>query len=635
MLISVSGLSKSFGDNLLFNDIGFNIEPDDIIGLIGGNGCGKTTLFKILVGEEEPDSGGVVRRSGVKIGVLNQHACQGSEKTAYDEVLTVFNELIVAEQELSRVTLMLETSNDSELITRQHELREHFEEAGGLTFRSRARAALCGLGFSESELELTIPSLSGGQRSKVELCKLLLSEPDVILLDEPTNHLDIDAIEWLDGYVRSCKKAVVIISHDRFFLDRVANRIFELDNHKLYTCDGNYTKYCRVKEERRLTVRRNYDNTMREVDRIERIIEQQRRWNREKNIKTAENKQKMIDRLLRDLEIPDAERDGMSLSFTADVRSGDEVITAESLSKSFEGRRLYSDVNLNVRREDRIFVIGPNGCGKTTLLRQLTDKTAVQYGVGVSVGYFDQHQRNLDLNKTVFEQLHDEYPFMSDTAVRSALALFLFKGDDVFQKIENLSGGERARVALCRLMLAHNNLLLLDEPTNHLDLESREVLEEALSGYDGTVICVSHDRYLINRLATKIVYFENGTVNHLDGNYDRYLEVRHSVASEKTEKAVSANKNDYLRRKEEASRIRRLKTAFSKCEAEIEKCESRLSEISVLLSTEEVSTDYIKASELSSEAEELNKRLEALLDEWIELGAELEGQDENTVCYRP
>ena len=628
MLLSVSGLSKSFGDNLLFENIGFDIEPDDIVGLIGGNGCGKTTLFRILSGEELPDSGGVVRKSGVTVGVLNQHACQGSTKTAYFEALSVFDELLKLEDELNEVTLRLETDQSEELIIHQHELRERFERSGGLTFRSRTKSALMGLGFSEEELLLTIPVLSGGQRSKIELCKLLLSAPDVILLDEPTNHLDIDAIEWLDGYIKTCKKAVIIISHDRYFLDRVANRIFELDNHKLYTCDGNYTKYCVVKEERKLTVQRNFDNTMREVSRIEKIIEQQRRWNREKNIKTAENKQKMIDRLLRDLEVPDSEREGMTLSFSAAARSGDEVLKGENLSVSFDGNRLYSNVSIDVRRGDRVFIIGPNGCGKTTLLKQITDKTAVEYGVGVSMGYFDQHQRNLDLNKTIFDQLREDYPYLGDTAIRSALALFLFKGDEVFEKIETLSGGERARVALCRLMLAHNNLLLLDEPTNHLDLESREVLEEALSGYDGTVICVSHDRYLINRLATSVLYFENGTVKKLDGNYDKYTEVRTVAEVPKAEKKVSENKNQYLRKKEAAKEQRRLKTAFSKVEQEISECEGELERVANELSDPEISADYERVTELSVLAQELNQRLEELMVQWVDLGDSLEDSEQ-------
>lgn len=624
MLVSVSGLSKSFGDNLLFENIGFDIEPDDIVGLIGGNGCGKTTLFRILSGEELPDSGGVVRRSGATIGVLNQHACQGSQKSTYHEALSVFDDLIKLEDELSEVTLRLETDQSTELIEKHHELREKFEALGGLTYRARTRSALLGLGFSEEELTLTVPQLSGGQRSKIELCKLLLSAPDVILLDEPTNHLDIDAIEWLDGYIRTCKKAVVIISHDRYFLDRVANRIFEMENHKLYCCDGNYTKYQKVKEERKLTIQRNYDNTMREVSRIERIIEQQRRWNREKNIKTAESKQKQIDRLLKDLEIPDSEKEGMSLSFSAAVRSGDEVLSAEGLSKAFDGRSLYNNVSMDVRRGDRIFIIGPNGCGKTTLLRQIMDKTAVEYGVGVSVGYFDQHQRDLCLEKTIFQQLRDDYPTMGDTALRSALALFLFKGDEVFETIETLSGGERARVALCRLMLKHNNLLLLDEPTNHLDLESREVLEEALDGFDGTLICVSHDRYLINRLASRVMYFENGTVKVLDGNYDKYLEVREAVEAPKQEKAASQNKNEYLRKKEEASRLRKLKTAFSKCEQAIAVTEAELEEVNNLLSSDEVVADYERVAELSKKADGLNTKLEELMLEWETLGAELE-----------
>ncbi len=624
MLLTVSGLSKSYGDNLLFQNIGFNIEPDDIVGLIGGNGCGKTTLFRILSGEEQPDAGGVVRKSGVTVGVLNQHACQGSQKTAFFEALSVFDDLLKLEDELSEMTLRLETEQSEEFIARQHELREKFELSGGLTFRSRTKSALLGLGFSEEELLLTVPSLSGGQRSKIELCKLLLSAPDIILLDEPTNHLDIDAIEWLDGYIKTCKKAVIIISHDRYFLDRVANRIFEIDNHKLYTCDGNYTKHCVVKEERKLSVQRNFDNTMREVSRIEKIIEQQRRWNREKNIKTAENKQKMIDRLLRDLEIPDSERDGMTLSFSAATRSGDEVLKGENLSVSFDGNSLYSGVDINVRRGDRVFIIGPNGCGKTTLLKQIADKTAVEYGVGVSAGYFDQHQRNLDLNKTVFDQLRDDYPYLGDTALRSALALFLFKGDEVFKKIEMLSGGERSRVALCRLMLAHNNLLLLDEPTNHLDLESREVLEEALSDYDGTVICVSHDRYLINRLATSILYFENGTVKSLDGNYDKYLQVRQVAEAPKVQKTVSESKNQYLRKKEAAKELRKLKTAFSKIEQEIAECETELQCVGSQLSNPEISADYEKVTELSALADELNKKLEQLMEQWADLGAKLE-----------
>lgn len=627
MLIGVNGLTKSFGDNLLFDGISFGVEKDDIIGLIGENGCGKTTLFKILSGDERYDAGGVVKKSGIEVGVLQQHACAGSMLSAYDETLSVFSELLELEKRIEKVNLRLETGDDAELIAEQQTLNERFERLGGLTFRSRTAAALSGLGFSAEEQKLSISGLSGGQRSKIELCKLLLSTPDVILLDEPTNHLDIDAIEWLDGYIKSCKCAVMIISHDRYFLDRVANKIFELSNKKLYFCNGNYSKYCIVREERLEAVRRNYENTMREVDRIERIIDQQRRWNREKNIKTAESKQKQIDRMLEGLEIPDGERESMTLSFSAAVRSGDEVLCTEGLSKTFDGRVLYKDVSLYVRRSERVFIIGPNGCGKTTLLHQLLDKTSARYGMGVSVGYFDQHQRELCLQKTVFGQLRDDYPRLGDTALRSALALFLFKGEEVFKKIETLSGGERARVALCRLMLAHNNLLLLDEPTNHLDLESREILEEALVDFDGTLICVSHDRYLINRLATSVVYFEDGTVKKLEGNYDTYLETRRTAETVKAVKADSTAKNDYLQRKRAASELRKAKTAFSRCEKDISDTEARLEEINRELTLDEVISDYKKVSELTAEADELNIKIEVLLEEWERLGRLLEERE--------
>ncbi len=627
MLLSVNSLEKSFGDNLLFENVAFSVEQGDIIGLIGENGCGKTTLFRIISGEELSDGGGVVRKSGVTVGVLNQHACQGSQKTAYNETLSVFSDLLELEQEIEKVNLELQTVTSESLITRQHLLQEEFERKGGLTFRARTRSALKGLGLSDEEQALSVAVLSGGQRSKVELCKLLLSEPDVMLLDEPTNHLDIDAIEWLDSYIKAQSKAVMIISHDRYFLDRVANRIFELSGHKLYSCDGNYTKYCKVRDERKLTIQRNYDNTMREVERIEKIIEQQKQWNREKNIKTAENKQKMIDRLLADLEIPESEKQNMTLSFSADMRSGDEVLEANDLFTKYDERTLYSGVSFKVRRGDRIFIIGPNGCGKTTLLRQLLDKTKVKYGANVKAGYFDQHQRDLNLSNTVFGELRDAYPNFSDSVIRGALALFLFKGEEVFREIGTLSGGERARVVLCKLMLKHDNLLFLDEPTNHLDLESREILESALADYDGTLICVSHDRYFINRLASTVMYFENGEVKTTLGGYDSYIENRILPETAKVKKENSENKNLYLKKKQDAANLRKLKTAFGKVEKEIERCETELAIINEQISDPEISTDYIKVAELTEKAAELEAVLEAFLLEWEEIGDKLEGTE--------
>ncbi len=620
MLVSINSLTKSYGENLLFSDVSFDIMSQDVIGLIGDNGSGKTTLFKMISGEETADKGSVVRKSGVTVGVLAQHACSGSEKNAYDETLSVFDNLLKTETELSEVNLRLETSADKSLIEKQHMLQELFEQNGGLTFRSRTRSALIGLGFSENELTLPVSSLSGGQRSKVELCKLLLSKPDVMLLDEPTNHLDIDAIEWLDGYIKTCKSAVVIISHDRFFLDRVANKIAEISGHKLYMCQGNYSKYCEVREIRRKTVQSNYDNTMREVERIEHIIEQQRRWNREKNIKTAENKQKMIDRLMANLEIPESERDKMTLSFSANTRSGDEVLSAENLKTAFDEEVLYKDISLEVRRGDRIFIIGPNGCGKTTLLKQLFDRTKVKYGVGVKSGLFDQHQSDLNLNNTVFGELRDTYPTLGDAVLRGALALFMFKGEDVFKVLGTLSGGERARVALCKLMLRHDNLLFLDEPTNHLDLESREILEEALSDYDGTLICVSHDRYFINRLAQSVLYFENKTAKYIKGNYDSYVLVRQPEIVEKTVKnRPSAAKNEYLNRKKNAAEERKLRAALSKCEKAISETENLIEQKNCEIQSPEVSSDYVKVTELGTEISVLEEKLLSLMEEWESL----------------
>ena len=625
MLLNASGLTKSFGDNLLFEDASFNVEPGDIIGLIGSNGTGKTTLFKIISNEENCDSGAVIRSSGVSVGVLCQHACEGSKRDAYNEALSVFEHLIELEQEIEKVNLMLETSHSAELIEKQQRLQEKYEREGGLTYRSRTDSALSGLGFSEEEKRLPVSVLSGGQRSKIELCKLLLSKPDVILLDEPTNHLDIDSIEWLDNYIKNIKSAVMIISHDRYFLDRVATKIFEISSRKIHCYSGNYTKYCEVKELRQETVRRNYENTMHEVGRIEKIIEQQRRWNREKNIKTAESKQKMIDRLLKDLEIPESEKQGMSLSFTASQRSGDEVLKGENLSKSYGENCLYKDVSFKVMRGQRIFIIGPNGCGKTTLMRQLLDKTTVTYGTGVKVGYFDQHGQNLNHKNTVFNELRDAFPSLSDTAVRSALAMFLFRGDEVFKSIEDLSGGERARVALCKLMLRHDNLLFLDEPTNHLDIESRETLEETLEDYDGTLICISHDRYLINRLATEIWYFDGQNVIKLLGGYDNYLSTMEAKEKEVAKKTESKAKNEYLQRKKEASDKRKLKTAFSKCEQEIARLEEEIDAVQNEIQNPQNAADYVKITELTKKVDELETELLEQLSLWEKLGQELEG----------
>ena len=623
VLLEGVNLSKSFGERVLFSGGAFKIEAGDKIGLIGANGTGKTTLFKIISGEEAADTGGIVRAGGTSVGILRQHACEGSTKTAYDEALTVFDKVAALGYELEDINDRLHTSQDISLIEKAENLRVEFERLGGLTYKARTRSALLGLGFSEDELNLTVDKLSGGQKSKIEIAKLLLSSPDIMLLDEPTNHLDIDAIEWLDSFIASSKSAAVIISHDRYFLDRVATKIISIEHGKIYCYNGNYTKYLEQRELRELSVQREYDNTMKEVKRIEGIIEQQKRWNREKNIKTAESKQKLIERLLDGLVIPDSELENMTLSFTADGMCGNEVLKAKNLTCSFGDRTLYRDVNIDMRKGDRVIMLGKNGCGKTTLLKALRDSG--NFGVGVTIGYFDQHGGTLDGTKTIFSQLRDDFPRKTETELRSALALFMFKGDEVFREISTLSGGERARVALCILMLRRNNFLLLDEPTNHLDLESREILENALSDYDGTILAVSHDRYFINRIAEKILYFKDSALISLNGNYDSYLEKKQSEITEvKPEKAAGAGKTAYLQKKAERSALAKLKSGISVAEKEIERLEAEEAEIESALADPLTASDYEKTTELCEKLDKIKEALGIEMEKWENLSVELE-----------
>ncbi len=623
MLLEGVNLGKSFGERVLFSGGAFKIEAGDKIGLIGANGVGKTTLFKIISGEESPDTGGVVRTSGISVGVLRQHACEGSRKTAYEEALTVFDNVTEIGYELDEINEKLHTSSDLSLIEKAEALRIEYERLGGLTYKARTRAALLGLGFSEDELSLSVTKLSGGQKSKIDLAKLLLSTPDIMLLDEPTNHLDIDAIEWLDSFVAASRSAVVIISHDRYFLDRVATKIISIEHEKIYCYNGNYTKYLEQRELRELSVQREYDNTMREVKRIEGIIEQQRRWNREKNIKTAESKQKQIDRMLEGLVIPESERENMTLRFTTDRMCTAEVLKAQNMSCSFGERTLYSGVSVDMRRGDRVIMLGRNGCGKTTLLKALRDSG--DFGVGVTVGYFDQHGGTLSPDKTIFAQLHNDFPKKTETEIRSVLALFMFKGEDVFREISTLSGGERARVALCSLMLRRDNFLLLDEPTNHLDLESREILESALEDYEGTILAVSHDRYFINRIAKRILYFEGAALLSLDGDYDAYLLKKQSEAApEKTEKAVGKGKETYLQKKAERATLAKLKSGISSAEKEIERLEKEEAEIETALSNPETASNYEKTAELCTRLEEIKTLLAEEMEKWENLSTQLE-----------
>ncbi len=631
-VLSAFNLNKNFGENELFHSGTFEIGEHEAVGLIGANGVGKTTLFKMITGEDDSFGGEIVKGKNTVIGYMEQHACASSQLTLFGELLTVFSHLEDMERELQRLMTDIDSGEGDidELILRQSQLTEKYNDEGGLTYKSRARATLIGLGFSEDDFYIPVRNLSGGQKSKLSLGKLLLSQANLLLLDEPTNHLDIESVEWLEDFLREYKGSLIIISHDRYFLDRVTNKTIELEHKKLTVHKGNYSEFMKQKEHEKETVRRNYENTMAEVHRIEGIIAQQKQWNRERNIKTAESKQKMIDRLLDGLEKPDEESKEIKFNFNPEDISGNDVLFCDNLSKSFGSKRLFHGVDLKIYKGDRMFLLGPNGCGKTTLLRILTgeefaDTGEYRFGAKVKIGYFNQNLQGLDSTETALDEIWNEHKDFTMTEVRNALAVFLFRGDDVYKRMCDLSGGEKAKIALLKLMLKGANVLLLDEPTNHLDIMSRESLENALLSYGGTMLVVSHDRYFINKLATKTVRFDGKGVEYIDGNYDTYCEkLLRKKDIVKTEKAVKPAVNDYKLRKERESEIRKLKTKISKNENAVSETENKIEEINNQLQIPEISSDYEKVTELTKELDELKILQENLLTEWEELSEKLE-----------
>ncbi len=639
-VLSASNLNMSFGESLLFSGGSFEIGENEAVGLIGANGAGKTTLFRIITGEEDGFEGDIITGKNTVIGYMQQHACRGSQLSLYGEMMTVFSHLIEMENEIENLSKKIDEGSDSldELISRQSFLTEKFQEMGGLTYKSRARATLIGLGFSENDFYIPVANLSGGQKSKLSLAKLLLSGANLLLLDEPTNHLDIESVEWLEEFLRDFKGASIIISHDRYFLDKVTTKTLEIENKKVVLRKGNYTVSRKQKEIDSLTLQRNYDNTMAEVHRIEGIIAQQKQFNREKNIRTAESKQKMIDRMLENLETPDEKQEEFHFKFTAEEKSGNDVLFINDLQKSFDSKRLFRNVNFNLYKGDRTFLLGPNGCGKTTLLKILTGKEtqdfgSFTFGANVKIGYFDQSLAGLDDRKTALDEIWDEHKDYNETLVRSALAMFLFKGEDVFKKVGELSGGEKARIALLKLMLTGANLLLLDEPTNHLDIRSREALENALLSYGGTVLTVSHDRYFINKLSTKIVRFYDDGIKSFDGNYDDYCQALESEKAEvQTIKKEKPQQNDYKLRKELKSEYRKLQTALKKCEEEIELSEEKSASLEEELSQPENASDYEKISSLTTELNNVKEKLDFLLEEWEKLSQSLSETEEKIIA---
>lgn len=629
-VLSVHNLEMSFSERVLFSQVSFDIEASDKVGFIGVNGVGKTTLFKILCGKMEQTGGDFFTSKNLKIGYMEQHACSNSENTVYNELLSVFPHLIKMEEEIDRLNLDLEMGrSDEKTIMRQTELMEQFTAMDGLVYKSRTASALTGLGFKQEDFDMPVKKLSGGQRSKLSLAKLLLSGSDIILLDEPTNHLDINSVSWLESFIRDFKGAAIIISHDRYFLDTVTNKTMELEHEKLQMYKGNYTEFIRKKEEAKKAAENKYKKDMAEIKRIEGIIEQQRRWNREKNIKTAESKQKEIDRIKENLVAPESELENIKFKFQPNTESGNDVLMCEGVSKTFGEKKIFENVNMHIRKGEKVFIVGSNGCGKTTLFRIImgtvpADRGEIDFGAKVETEYFDQMQENLNMENTAMDEIWDEYPKMTQTQVRTSLGAFLFKGDEVFKPINQMSGGERARVSLLKLMLGGGNFLLLDEPTNHLDTTSREALEESLKSYEGTMLIISHDRYFINKLADRILELKPEGMTEYLGNYDYYMEKRLEKSGQvrgktQTETKKSAGAIDYKMKKEMQAQERKRRSMLKKTEQEIEETELEMEKVNEQLADPQVTSDYQKLIELSGKLEELKTKQEQLYEQWAEL----------------
>ncbi len=623
-LLTAQNLTFGFLDGVLFKDAAFKVEENDRVGLIGANGTGKTSLFKLITGEYSPITGGIVRGKDVRIGYMEQYLECDDSQTLYDEALTVFSDVSLMEAELEYVNELLLSQTSDSLLEKQERLTEEIERRGGLVYKAKTKSALVGLGFSESDLDLKVKSLSGGQRSKLSLCKLLLSNANLLLLDEPTNNLDIDAVNWLEDFLLKYKGAVIVVSHDRYFLDKITTSTMEIAHNKLTLIKGNYSVFQKIKAEREIFIEREYEKNIAEIKRIEGIIEQQKRFNQERNYITIASKQKQIERIKADLVVPEKTLKSVNFSFKTEVRSGDEVVIVESLEKSFPGKPLFKNFNLKIFRDEKVFLLGPNGCGKSTFLKilnkeQFQDNGLFRFGSNVKIGYFDQNIDRLDSEKTVLDEVWDMYRFMTETEIRSALAMFLFRGEDVFKKVSLLSGGERAKLSLLKIMLSKPNFLMLDEPTNHLDIVSREVLENALLDFNGTLLVVSHDRYFINKLATKTVYLtHNGAVN-IDGNYDAYLsfkEMQENITKEQTLTSKKSGGNDYKLKKEQASIERKRKTRIARLEEEISLKEEQIKETENLLLNPEITGDYERLLNATNDLDSLKTELEEMYSEW-------------------
>lgn len=618
-LLTATGVSKSFGEREILKDISFTVDENSKIGFIGPNGAGKTTLFKLLTGEEDCE-GSIITNSLLKVGYMEQTPPEEDAVTAYDYTLKVFSRLMDIEKQLNEIHKKIEEKDGDidALVKKQDRLNSEYFRGDGMVYKAKTRSMLLGLGFTEQELDYPLAKLSGGQKTRLSLARALLSDANLLLLDEPTNHLDIGAVQFLEDFLKVYNRAFIVISHDRYFLDRVTTSTMELEDCRLISFTGSYSDFVKKREEARKAARRKYENTIAEIKRVEGIIEQQKRWGRERNIRTAESKRKSIDRLEKELEKPSEEEVKLRFHFPRSKRSGSDVLTVSGLSKRYGKKELFKDVSFEIKRGDRVFVLGPNGCGKSTLYGVIKgtvtpDSGEVHRGVNLTEAYYDQGRSDMSGSKTVMDELWDVYPGMIQTEVRNALAMFLFRDDDVFKTVDCLSGGEKARLALLTVLLTGANFLLLDEPTNHLDINAREALEEAIAEYDGTVFIVSHDRYLINKLATKLLVFEGNKVLSYNFNYDQYIEYKKQTEARPpqtpAEPEVKPGQSDYRRQKELQSNIRKLESKIKRLEADVSASEEKISFLNEQINSS--GSDF----ELIMELSEKLKAEEALMEE--------------------
>ena len=640
MILNATNISKSFGSNEIIKDANFLVNEHEKVAIVGVNGAGKTTLLKILTGEERADSGNVILAKDAKLGYLRQINNVDSTLSIIDELYTVIEHILNMEKRMLEMQEQMQHLSGEELEALYYSytaLTHRYELMDGYAAKSKVIGILKGLGFDENDFERKINTLSGGQKTRVFLAKLLLEEPDIILLDEPTNHLDLRSIEWLESYLLNYKGAVIIVSHDRYFLDKIVSKVIDIENAEVQMYSGNYSDFSAKKQMLLDAKMKEYLNQQQEIKHQEAVITKLKQFNREKSIKRAESRQKQLEKIDR-VEAPVTHIENMRLSLDISKESGKDVLTVHDLSKSFDEKHLFSNINFEIKRGERVAIIGDNGTGKTTLLKIINgllspDTGEVIYGSNVSIAYYDQEHQVLHMDKTLFDEISDTYPDMNNTQIRNILAAFLFTGEDVFKKIGDLSGGERGRVSLVKLMLSKANFLLLDEPTNHLDILSKDVLESALNSFPGTICYVSHDRYFINKTATRILDLTGNRLLNYIGNYDYYIEKREAVEGaanlsvnniEEKPAEVSDSKQEWIENKNAQAQKKKITNALNKCEKEIEKIEEKLGLIDEEFANPEISSNVGKLMELQKEKTALEEKLEKLMNEWEELTLSLE-----------